>query len=504
MTGRRRTAAVLAAAITLLLLAAACCVAAPRPRLRRAGRIAAGRPPVPRVGPMARNPITPGARARLLTQLPSAVRGMVVDVTGHIIAVEAEQHRTIITLYVRDPIPPTLVPGIIIAAEGKPTKGVIEVARMRIIGGSAWREEAPPARRSGRIDHILFLIQENHSFDNYFGTYPGADGLPPGLKVPLAPGSTETTAPFHFTFELQHDIPHSWQACHEAMSRGNMDGFVAAEHTLDTLGYYDRSDLPNYWAYADSFTLADHLFSSLAGPSLPNHLYTIAAQSGGLTTNLSAPPKAGFNFPTMAGLLAQSRISWKYYDGRPQPRNFYLWNPLPGFRDFMRSPELMSHLVRSIEYFLDLRRGALPQVAWIVPNEPESEHPPGNLQLGMWYVTACVNALMKSPYWRNTLLVIAWDDYGGFYDHVPPPQVDRYGYGPRVPALIISPYARRGHIDHTQYDFTSVLRFIEERFNLPPLTARDRSANSLARSLDLAQQALEPLLITQPLETARP
>ncbi len=199
----------------------------------------------------------------------------------------------------------------------------------------------------------------------------------------------------------------------------------------------------------------------------------------------------------MVDLLGRARVSWKYYEG-DRPERFGLWNPLPGFANFRGNRALLSHLVPNIEYFQDLRRGTLPAVSWIVPNGPESEHPPANLQVGMWYVTAFVNALMKSPYWANTVLVITWDDYGGFYDHVAPPQVDAFGYGPRVPTLILSPYARRG-IDHTQYDFTSVLRFIEERFALPPLTERDRTANSLARSLELRQAPLAPFLITAPL-----
>ena len=216
------------------------------------------------------------------------------------------------------------------------------------------------------------------------------------------------------------------------MNNGRMDGFIAAERSADTMAYYDRSDLPNYWTYADHFTLCDRFFSSLAGPSLPNHLYTIAAQSGGVLNNMKKPPSGGFNFPTMAELLGRSNVTWKYYNGE-DPAEFGVWSPLPGFASFMKSEELRSHIVSSTEYFQDLRGGTLPAVSWIVPNAPNSEHPPSDLGLGMWYVTDLVNALMKSPYWLNTVLVITWDDYGGFYDHVAPPQVDGYGYGPTRP-----------------------------------------------------------------------
>jgi len=428
-------------------------------------------------------------------QAPStSVAGTVLDVTGHMIAVHEASSRTIRTLCVAGEVPKHVQPGIVLAAAGELQGGLVYARELRVVENSPWPEPTTPQQPTGRIDHIIFLIQENHTFDSYFGTYPRANGFPKRLR---APGGHPTIAPFHFTAPLNHDIGHSYEAVRAAMNGGKMDRF-AVVHGRDTMGYYDRSDLPNYWAYADRFTLCDRFFSSLAGPSLPNHLYTVAAQSGGVTGNLERPPEGGFNFPTLAELLGDSDISWKYYEGM-KPEAFDIWSPLRGFRTFMGSGRLMSQLVPSEEYFRDLREGRLPAVAWIVPNVAESEHPPHDVQFGMWYVTALVNALMKSPYWANTALVITWDDYGGFYDHVPPPQVDEYGYGPRVPTLVISPYARAGHVDHHQYDFTSVLRFIEDRFGLQPLTSRDRRANSLALSLRLRERPLPPMLIEAPL-----
>jgi phospholipase C len=182
------------------------------------------------------------------------------------------------------------------------------------------------------------------------------------------------------------------------------------------------------------------------------------------------------------------------------PQAFHLWNPLAGFKTFMSSQQLRDHLVSSDQYFQDLRNGALPAVSWIVPNFTESDHAPADIQLGMWYVTDVANALMKSPYWQNTALVLTWDDYGGFYDHVAPPKLDEYGLGPRVPAILISPYARAGVIDHTPYEFCSVLRFIEDRFGVPALTARDGQANNLSASFDPGQKPLAPFLISAPLQ----
>lgn len=425
----------------------------------------------------------------------AAITGTIVDVTGNLVAVRDGDNQTIRVVSVSDTQLTGLVPGKTVEADGTASGGLIIAGNIKITGGSPWPETSTPSEPSGQINHILFLIQENHTFDSYFGTYPGAEGLPKGIKVPLQPGGTPTIAPFHFTRELTHDMPHRWAAAHAAMDGGKMDGFVQAERSRDTMGYYDGADLPNYWAYAGQFILADNFFSSLAGPSLPNHLYTVAAQSGGLVKNQPQPPAEGFDFVTMAELLGASEISWKYYDGGPDPKSFGYWNPLPGFKTFMDSEKLRSHLVDNTEYFRDLREGGLPAVAWIIPNTAESEHPPADVQLGMWYVTSIVNALMKSPYWQNSVLIITWDDYGGFYDHVPPPEVDKYGYGPRVPAIIVSPYAQPGFIDHTLYDFTSVLRFIEDRFNLKPLTERDKNANNLAQSLNLKQQPLSPFLI---------
>lgn len=442
----------------------------------------------------------PAHQVNLVKMDRNSITGTVVDLTGKMIAVQAPVNHTIWTVYALGPLPDGIEPGKTISAVGHFKNGMIMATTVKVMGGKAWPSFGQTVKSSGRIEHIIFLIQENHSFDNYFGTYPGADGIPAGTKMPLYPGGPGVISPFHLAFRLTHDLDHSWETAHAAYNGGKMDGFIAAEHSADTMGYYDGRELPNYWAYAGKFTLCDQFFSSLMGPSLPNHLYTVAGQSGGDVRNRILPPAGGYGFKTMAELLERSRISWKYYDGRPTPHLFWLWNPLPGFKTFRNNRRLMDHLVMNTEYFKDLRQGTLPAVAWIVPNVWESEHPPANIQLGMGYTTALVNALMKSRYWRSTLLVITWDDYGGFFDHVPPPQVDRYGYGLRVPTILISPYARAGYIDHTRYDFTSVLKMIETQFDLKPLTARDAEANILGKSLNMFQRPNPPFLIGEPIK----
>jgi phospholipase C len=443
----------------------------------------------------AARPAPPVGQAR-----PVELIGIVLDVTGHLVVIQTPSDNSILTVSLPGPAPASVAPGKRVTVHGVLAEGLVRAKQIEVSGGQAWPAPKEPRRSGRQIEHIVFVIQENHTFDNYFGTYPKADGFPAGLRLPRQPGGEPEVAPFHFTSPPSHDMSHRWATAHAAMNGGKMDGFISAEGSVDTMGYYDRSDLPSYWAYAEEFTLCDRFFSSLAGPSVPNHLYTVAAQSGGLVDNIKTPPVGGFNFPTMTELLGKADISWKYYDGSATPEAFSLWKPMPGFNTFMHDPSLMSHLVSSAEYFKDLRNATLPAVSWVVPNWTESEHPPFDPRVGMWYVTALANALMKSPYWRDTVMIITRDDYGGFYDHVPPPQVDEYGYGPRVPTIVVSPYARRGHIDRTQYDFTSVLRSIEDEFKLPSLTARDRNAISLRRSLNLEQKPRPPFLISQPLK----
>lgn len=377
-----------------------------------------------------------------------------------------------------------------------------------------------------KIQHVIWIIQENRSFDSYFGTFPGADGIPAGTCVPELPGSTKCVKPFHMPNPMPAcDLAHEWEIAHAAYDHGAMDGFVWAEGSSYTMGYLDGSDIPNYWNYARHYTLADHFFSSLNGPSMPNHLYTVAAQSGGLINNVCSADHEveeleeetddpdGFSFASMVTRLAGANVSWKYYVETPKvapqvadpchvynatPQQLGLWNPLPGFKTIRDDPKLMSHLVNVTEFEQDLEKSTLPEVSWIIPDFQDSEHPPEPVEQGMWYVTGLVNALMKSRYWASSVVFLTWDDYGGFYDHVVPPQLDAFGYGPRVPLLIISPFARPGYITHQTGDFTSLLRFIEERFQLQHLTPRDHFASDMSDAFDFGQMPNSTLVIPEP------
>jgi phospholipase C len=398
-------------------------------------------------------------------------------------------------------------------------KGAVSAAKARKQAGPA--PNAPAG--IDKIQHVIWISQENRSFDSYFGTYPGADGFPQDTCLPVMPGSKRCIKPFHQKVQsLPCDMSHEWPVAHAAYDHGRMDGFVWAEGTPNTMGYYDARDIPNYWAYAKHFTLADHFFSSLNGPSLPNHVYMVAAQSGGLVVNVNSIKQLkkamddpdGFSFASIVTRFKNSKISWKYYVDTKgiknprrkseQPKRFTLWNPLPGFKKIRDNPKLMAHLVDQSQFYRDLQQGTLPAVSYLIPTYLDSEHPVATPRRGMWYVTHLINAVMRSRYWKNSAIFLTWDDYGGFYDHVPPPQLDAFGLGPRVPALVISPYARRGYIDRNVYAFSSILKFIETRWQLTHLTARDDRAKPMLAAFDFQQKPLPPFVIPIPKMTPWP
>jgi phospholipase C len=273
------------------------------------------------------------------------------------------------------------------------------------------------------------------------------------------------------------------------------------------MGYYDDRDVPYHWNLADEYVLFDRFFSSAAGGSFVNHLYWVAG-----APSRSGDRMTGENLDEMTTIfdrLQASGITWKFYVQNYEPDLTYrtvdqfpgnrasqvVWVPLLNFDRFIDDPELSSHIVDLDEYFTDLQRGTLPAVAYIVPSGP-SEHPPSNLMSGQKFVRALIQALMQSDAWSESAFLLTYDDWGGWYDHVPPPRVDENGYGFRVPALLISPYARRGHIDSTILDYTSILKFIEDNYGLEPLATRDAQANSLIGAFDFSQPPREARFVT--------
>jgi len=340
------------------------------------------------------------------------------------------------------------------------------------------------------IQHVVVIVQENHSFDHYFGIYPGASGLPPGVALPAKPNGTASVKPFPLNSGVPPgDICHSWGCAHAEFDGGKMDSFVYTAASVMTMGYFDYHQIPYYWDYASQYVLMDNYFSSVAGPSLPNHLYLVAGQSGGIVTN---DRPATLRFPSILDELQTSGVSWGYY------AQVYAsgWNPLPIFKSLITNDSLMKGIGDTSTFPSDIVAGTLPSVSWVMPqDEKVSEHPPQNVTAGQDWVVGLVDQIMRSQYWWSTAVFITWDDYGGWYDHVPPPQVDKYGYGFRVPCLIVSPCAKRGFIDPTLADHSSILKFIETLFNLQPLAARDAAASNLMEAFDFSQKARAPLIL---------
>ena len=390
---------------------------------------------------------------------------------------------------------------------------------------------APSPSSPDPIQHVIVVMQENRTFDNYFWTYPGQVGYNANLCVPLnllqpALGCMKphlTTNP-----ALASDLPHDWNSSSASYNGGSMNGFLtAAGGNPEAMDYYDNSTLPYLWDYASHYVLADQFFSSVKSWSQPNHWYMIAgiAPMVSLFQNRTQEQQACFNnvtleltmatctyinqaqeIPTMANELTANGISWKYYDTPMLPHDslanetlwgnsFAAWNPLNAKNSTYTDPAITENVVAREQLFGDVANGTLPQVSWVIPSPEISDHPPANITLGMWWVTDVVDSVMSSQYWKSTAIIVLWDDYGGFFDTVVPPTVDDYGLGFRVPALIISPYAKPGFLDHTVYDFESTLKFVEWRFSLPALTARDADANNLLNAFNFNQKPLAPLII---------
>jgi phospholipase C len=488
-----------------------------------------------------------------------------------------------------------------------------------------------PAVGIHKIKHVVVIMQENRSFDSYFGTYPGADGIPArnGRFTVCVPDPRFGTCdpPFHDPSLVNGGGPHGQGSAAVDINYGRMNGFVAQSETgitrgcggiarvcssfapQDVMGYHDAREIPNYWSYAEHFALNDHMFQSDASWSLPSHLYLLSGWSarctikgdpaschndnelgGFYTSQIAGPQRAALShfgsygrclfarigglhlgharrlgalaFPAMkarhaaalycrnqrarivaritqktAGtynyawtdityLLHRHRVSWGYFitpGGEPDcaggnsscspapisPGTPNIWNPLPSFTDVRRDHQL-SNVQATSRFLADARRGTLPAVSWVIPDQMHSDHPPANVHAGQAYVTNLINTVMKGPDWGSTAIFLVWDDWGGFYDHVVPPHIDQNGYGLRVPSLVISPFARAGFIDHQTLSFDSINRFIEDDFlagqRLNPRTdgrpdprpnVRDalRGLGSLTADFNFAQAPRPPLIL---------
>jgi phospholipase C len=398
------------------------------------------------------------------------------------------------------------------------------------------------------IKHVVFIVKENRTFNNYFATYPGAVGSTTGGTLQCSGGVCKPGPDYQLkpAPDIQpHDITHGFSSGLDSINGGQMNGFniIGSGEDMSGYDYHDRSTLPNYWKYADRFVLADHFFTSMYGPTFPEHLYTVAAQAKGIVDNKGTTDHAGSycddpteftphflddltdaqkkkimgyeehftdDFPnmiykinpyweqirtcidvkTLPDELQKAGIDWKYYANHDQ------WmNALQAIRHDRFNPVMWDKVQPPENFIHDVKAGQMPAVSWLIPPESYNEHPGAGVSVCAgenWTVTQ-INAVMRSDYWASTVIVVVWDDFGGFYDPVVPPHYDIMGLGPRTPALIISPYSRRGDnpdggaVDHTTYEFSSVLKFIEDIHDLKPLTERDKQASPLSGALDFSK-----------------
>ncbi len=316
------------------------------------------------------------------------------------------------------------------------------------------------------ISHVLIACQENRSFDHYFGYYPkaGSFGVPAHYSQPDGHGGAVT--PHHDFFPISQNPSHSWQSIHSEWNHGAMNGFYTTDRST-ALYYYDGSDLSYYYSLAGSFTLCGNYFCSMLAPSNPNRLALMSGTAGGNTTNTMS--RGSLDWPTIVDLLDAHNITWKCYNlGIGTGTSIEDFNMLVYFKRWQHDPRLK---FSEDDYQSDLDAGTLPQVSFLITESLISEHPPADIQMGQQKMSEVIDALMASKLWTSSALFFTYDEGGGFFDHVAPPQFDAYGLGFRVPTLIVSPWAKRGYISSHLYEHSSMLKFIERRFGLPSLAS---------------------------------
>lgn len=394
-----------------------------------------------------------------------------------------------------------------------PSSAGAGVASCPFEAGALPAETLPPDAPHGEaipIDHIVVLMQENRSFDHYFARLRpkgkrAAEGPPKGFSNPDPSGAP--IAPFHKkeTCDVE-DVDHSWNASHAQYNGGAMDGFATTNAAAvdptgsRAMGYYTARELPFYFDLYRTFAIGDRYFASLLGPTYPNRQYLLVGTSFGRVHNdlsLNDAPKTIFE------ALDEAGATWRIY---------HEFVAFAGLLPYVRAhPE---NLFPASQFAVDAAAGNLPNVTFIdpfffgTPDVQSDEHPPSNVQVGQAWVEDKIRTLMESPLWPRSALFLTYDEHGGYFDHVPPPpacipddiapmlekgdvdeQFDRYGF--RVPVVVVSPYARKRFVSHVVHDHTSILRFIETRFDLPALTRRDANADPMLEFFDFASPAFE-------------
>lgn len=376
------------------------------------------------------------------------------------------------------------------------------------------------------IQHVIIVIQENRSVDNLFNGFPGADTVQEGKRQD---GSIVRLHPVSLNDPV--DVDHARQTFLNEYDRGRMDGF----NTIGTLpkmangdypyAFVPRSETEPYWTLARSFTFADETFESVGGPSFPAHQYLISGESGTAVDNpnrtasdvfwwgcdspkdatvaLLGPDGADgrkvfpcFDYPTLADVLDRHDISWHSYAPASDDLGS-IWSAFDAIKHIRNGSDWDRNVITpETRVLADIAAGSLPAVSWVTPDFRSSDHSQYGIggralaartDLGPQWVASIANALGHSSLWKTTALIVVWDDWGGWYDHVAPPQLDAMGLGFRVPMIVISPYAKRGYVSHDRHEFGSILKFTEEVFGLPEIGTTDRRSDDLSDCFDFSQ-----------------
>jgi len=351
----------------------------------------------------------------------------------------------------------------------------------------------------GAIDHLVLVMMENRTFDHYLGSLSllegrdDVEGLAAGMSNPDPRGGADLEV-YHATTHCVPDPPHSWDHAHAQWNEGAMDGFTVqyyaryrnrADPAL-VMGYQTRDDLPVTYALSDAYATCQRWHASIMGGTWPNRLYALAGQSGGMKSN-TFPFGSGmsFDFPTIFDRLDDAGVSWGAFSQNAS--SLWLWEHLRG-RD---------ELLTFDHFAARAARGDLPAVSWVEPAFAiHDDHPPAHPMFGQIFLSTVYNALATSPAWDRTLLIVYYDEHGGFFDHVPPPTAqdekasdgfDQLGF--RIPAVVAGPWVKPGYVCDVQLEHTSVLRWLTDKYDLEPLTLRSESANDLTDLLDLDRMA---------------
>lgn len=348
-------------------------------------------------------------------------------------------------------------------------------AAVPLVGASAASAASRrPAAATTPIEHIIFAIQENHSFDHYFGKY---SGLPKGYGIPAGwtnpTGSGGTIAPFHFTTDDTNGVDpyHDWDDIHNEYDDGKMDGFYTT-NGKDAMGYYEESDLTYYYSLAKDYTLCAAYYCSQLGETYPNRLYAYSGTCGGNTSN--SIDNGSLSYPCILDLLSEHSITFKNYNYHCSDN----YSILALFKNWATGGSNNELNQTSTDFTNDCKNNTLPQVSFITEAPPYDEHPVANIHTGQTMIQGIVEAVQASAAWATTAIFITYDEGGGFFDHKAPKQLDAYGLGIRVPTLVVSPYAKKGHVSTARSEHSSILKFIEYVFGLPTLASINSQFNN--------------------------